>query len=501
MQNNKVPENDKNSKTESLTSQKEIKTSHETLKLRLNNKNIFLVNKAKLLEKSHYFRAITKHCFADHKSVFTEVNIPVSIESFNKVLNYITNDTIDISSNTIFEISKLVDYLQIEGLNKTMFLDHFVFSLNSKTLDHQLFLMEKYPLFCQEFKEIAMKFKESGRYSFSGLYLTEYSGDDHYFKFRADDGYVQEIAYVKNASKSISLLYVEKSIIIHLKGERPLVQQYNLINGDLTTVEIELKSGSTVCSDDKHLFVTSAVEDEKSVKLTLTTLLKKDDYQIFKFSQSKTFDLPRSVRLSPQFFRFLRETTCYMFFSICEEGKIYLFFRSSFQRKPNKRLSAIKIFTICIKTMTLVNCQKLTHILRDDSIFRRLKITGRIENYYCFEKLFFIKKAQKLFIKIKFDDNLFLVFDVKNQYCYFVENPIPEIKTPYFPTSTYAGVLLSRYTVDKDDFVYRYRYDTTKVLEIRRFVYTNNTFVDAGLKHEFIVDKANCRHVSSICYV
>ena len=61
------------------------------------------------------------------------------------VIYYVITDVIDISNNTVFEISKISDYLQIESLNK-MCLDHFIYYLSVKTLDNQLSLMEKYPI-------------------------------------------------------------------------------------------------------------------------------------------------------------------------------------------------------------------------------------------------------------------------------------------------------------------------------------------------------------------
>ena len=63
-----------------------------------------MVNKEKLLKKSHYFKSITKSCFADHKSEFTEVSIPVSFECFKMVIHYLITDIIDISENTVLEI-------------------------------------------------------------------------------------------------------------------------------------------------------------------------------------------------------------------------------------------------------------------------------------------------------------------------------------------------------------------------------------------------------------
>ena len=173
MENSGASETD-NIKNKSITTQKAIKVEEEeTLKVRLNKDHFLVVNKEKLLEKSHYFKSITKSCFSDHRSEYTEVSIPVSIEIFTQVLDYVTNDIINITIDTLFEIFQISDYLQIEDLSK-MCWDHYIYNLNRKTLDDQLNIMEKYPLLCKDFKEKALKFKKSGRPSVKGLYVSEF---------------------------------------------------------------------------------------------------------------------------------------------------------------------------------------------------------------------------------------------------------------------------------------------------------------------------------------
>ena len=158
-------------KPENITTQQDIQTTEcETLKVRLNKDHVLMVNKEKLLEKSHYFKSITKSCFADSNSEFTEVSIPVSFQIFKKVMYYVITDVINICNDSVFEIFQISDYLQIQCLQK-MCLNHFIYNLNIKTLDDQLSLMEKYPMLCKDFKEVGLKFKESGRSSVKGLYF------------------------------------------------------------------------------------------------------------------------------------------------------------------------------------------------------------------------------------------------------------------------------------------------------------------------------------------
>ena len=112
-------------------------------------------------------------------------------------------------------------------------------------------------------------------------------------------------------------------------------------------------------------------------------------------------------------------------------------------------LQYMHIVTICIETMTIINNQKLTESLRfstteQEERFKREKSPGIL-----FRKLFFLKKSHKLFIKVFAFDELLLVFDVKNQYFYFV------VDIPHNPN--YIVSIAVKYTVSKDDLIYMYK--------------------------------------------
>ena len=107
----------------------------------------------------------------------------------------------------------------------------------------------------------------------------------------------------------------------------------------------------------------------------------------------------------------------------------------------------------------------------------------------------FLKKAQKIIIKVDWDDKLVLVFDIKNQYFYFVEDMMPNGQD-----IVNRNV---RYTVDKDDLVYIYkRYYTNFSLtkEIRTYQYCNDKLVDTGIKWKDSIN-AIYNNVQSICIV
>ena len=92
----------------SITTEKCIQANDNNyLKVRLNKNQVFRVKKAKLLKKLLYFRLITKSCFADHKSGFTEVTIPINYKIFKKVIDWIITDHIYIADDDVFEIYKV----------------------------------------------------------------------------------------------------------------------------------------------------------------------------------------------------------------------------------------------------------------------------------------------------------------------------------------------------------------------------------------------------------
>ena len=113
-----------------------------------------------------------------------------------------------------------------------------------------------------------------------------------------------------------------------------------------------------------------------------------------------------------------------------------------------------------------------------------------------FEKLFFLKKAHKVVIKIDSYDEIALMFDIQNQYFYFVEGFIPH------PQSNFVGLIV-KYTVDKDDLIYRYYGNFTNGKhEIRTFQYFNDKMVDVGLKWNESVSSIEKKYwVSCICIV
>ena len=225
-------------------------------------------------------------------------------------------------------------------------------------------------------------------------------------------------------------------------------------------------------------------------KFSFSTLRKSNDDQVLKVYKTSTFSLSNV------------DKSMYTVFSICDNDKLYVFYTfisSGLHSYKNfvDYLNDKHLVTICIATMTVISIQKLTECTRYGTggvMTQRESIERMIASIKHFEKLFFLKKVQKCFIKIFPLDELILVFDVKNKYFYFAEHVFPKGQIKY------SSVF--NYTVDKDDLVYRYkcRVKFCDVRELKTFQYCNDKLVDCGTKWQDSVGNINKR-VKSICIV
>lgn len=128
------------------------------------------VKRKKLLEKSGYFRTMFKNCYKHHKSEEIDVYFPGKDEIVDKVIHFISSDSVTIDILSIFEFYHLAVFLQIESLQQIC-LDHFTLNLNRKTLQLQLDLITKCSYLDKNFEERSVLFRDSGSPSFSGLYF------------------------------------------------------------------------------------------------------------------------------------------------------------------------------------------------------------------------------------------------------------------------------------------------------------------------------------------
>ena len=521
MQNRDTSEIDRKLGTDIFTVSNDIQTTmDETLKVRLNKDHIIMVNKEKLLEKSHYFKSITNPCFADHKSEFTEVTFSVSFELFKMVIDYVITDIINICSDTVLEILEISEYLQIDSLIKVC-LDHFIYNLNIKTLDHQLSLVEKFPKLCNDFKKVALKFKESGRPSVKGMYTLEYDvpprtrlKQKYSLRFITDEhDYVLEVKSFENKD---SLHYCSNTIVMQgLSPDRNvLLIQYDLITGNLVEIELENHIHSTICSDSKNLFVISKIKEDKIENFSLSLLSQNNDDEVLKVFKTKTFSIKNSEKpYSDNWF-----DGTFIFFTICDDGKLYFVYRLYSKLYSGENLynflHDMHLVTICVETMTIVSNRRLTEctMFGTGGVMTRKESIRRKKSHRILEKLFYLRKSNRCYINIHTFGDIILVFDVKNQYFYFSEDMIPishkhsdDIDTHRIPynRSYYVNSddIDVKYTVDKDDVVYMYiRYGSGVEREIRTFQYCNDKLVDAGIKWKVCRDDIHTK-VDSICIV
>lgn len=390
-------------------------------------------------------------------------------------MGYVATGIIDIDDGNVFEMSKVADYLQIEGLNKNIFLDHFIFSLNRKTLDNQLSLIEKHPIYCNDFKEVALNFKENGRLSFSGLYYVEGCCIESFVKLVTNDGnfYIR-----RTKSDHLFLNYFDRSMLFYIDGRNPRLYQYDLITGEFIRIKLPLRSFSKFCCNKEKVFVIGKLLAKNALKLKITVLHKKEEYKsvevsgIHKFRVA-SFNSPRMRFLYSKGVDFFR-----MFFSVCDDDKLYIFYNIQYVPSLSSiSLESIKILTICMKTMKIEKRQKMTHF---------------VGSFHCFDKLFFLKQSREVFVRTYYDnDKSFLVYNFEKQQCYCVKHP--------FSDNSFSIGTIPIFAVDKDDFVYRYRYEAfSDIREIKKYSYINKKFIDTSFVYKL---PTNIRNVPCICVV
>ena len=508
MRNIEASEIDDSIETKNTTTQKDVQTEDETLLVRLNKDHVLAVNKEKLLEKSQYFKLITKSCFTDHKSEFIEVCVPVGIDVFKKVMiDYIMTDIISIKNKTVFEIFLVSDYLQIVCLSKLCW-DHFVYNLNKKTLNGQINQLKNYPLLKDNFMEVALEFQKGERPSVQGLYMFKHNKYGYHFLQISDkEGF--SVKFNKYTYRDYCLLlYFNNSIIMQGYDMSPVLLQFDLLSTDLVTIDLEYSHQSSVCSNNKNLFVVTPKKDE----FTISILGKINYNTVLKVFETKTLCLFNENKPG------VEKRNIHIIFSFYDDGKLYffyMFYKYIYgSRNIIDYLQNVHMVTIHIESMTVISNEEVINKLRYNTggaLTQKENIRKSYAKGIMFDKMFFFKKAHKVVIKIEKHDKLVLVFDVKNEYFYFVEDMIPysTIENDNYRID-YDDI---KYTVDKDDKVYMYSHDETnssvtqysftQKCELRtfRFKSLEDRLVETGnaLKRNYVDNDLPC--VKAICSV
>ena len=464
--------------------------STEKLVLFYHNKEcIAEVNWHELLKHSLYFQCISKPCFNDHKSEFVKVNIPASSETFKKVIEFVKTGEVIIQPESVFEMGHLAMYLQIASLQQWC-LDQFTYNLNRKCIKSQLNMLSKYSFLDDKFKERALVFKNSGRQTFSGLYFLQRKiGRTDYLKvFCKESNSVHLVSEV--IAKCNSPLHYFNNMLCKIEtgfSRKGLyLFQFHILSGNrhnllLSKEKINpLSYLPVIACSDKNLFVISEVQNVATKSsLSLSVFQQNnssEDLELFKMETYKPLLLLKQKN-------FQKFKLC---FAHIYQGNIYIFYSAVVNSHSVFNFNTFEnlyLLTICVETLSMVNNQQLSDF--NINLGEEINIKEfQMEN---FEKIFFIEKTHKLYIRINpgCTGNYnpwvkVLVFDLKDKYFYFHENFLPATTPAYFNYEL-------NFTTSQDGTVYgvrkcRYGKHFNKMFtELRAFEFQNENLVETGL--------------------
>ena len=464
------------------------------------------VNRQKLLEKSDYFRAITKTCYKDHLSDFIEMEIPASYVVFSKVMGFINNGVITLDVKTVLETCHLAVYLQIDCLQQ-LCLDHFTTNLNRKTLESQLYFIEDHLFLGEEFSVRASMFRNSKSPSFSGLYFLQ----EKYHKKQGEMTVGKSLKIFSKQFASVHELAELKQTDFHSLHQFEyllcaLVQdvflfQYHLVSGETNVSMIEslgrrgrdeYVDNAIFCSNSDAMFVVSKVK--YGYDDCLISVFHKQNFTDFLvMSHQKRFNIVMNEQYEDY----------KLWFSHCYDEKIYIFYScyNSFHTKSND----LYLLTVCDKSLKTLKDQKLSN---------NIKLDRKVDQTV-FEKMFYFEKEEKLFIKnptsrYSYDEwDMVLVFDMKNDRFYYTEHFLPSRMR-----HTLNDDLEFKFALGKDDEVYgirqyhlmisgnQFQYRT----EIRKFRLDDDKLVDDVIAWEeaadySVEDSEDFSEITSLCFV
>ena len=447
----------------------------------LNKVNLKKVNKQKLLKKSAYFRAITKTCYRDHLSDLIEITIPASYAVFNKVVEFINTGVITINIKTVFETCHLAIYFELDCLRQ-LCLDHFTFNLNRRTLESQLHFLEEYSRLDNEFEERALMFRNSKiRPSYAGLYFLQDVKQDGLTvgkSLKMFSNQFQSVHLLLELTETeFSSLHHCSHMICSLVLDTPKVSlfQYNLLSGKtkISIIEhercrVECTDNAIICSNNKNLFVIIKVKNKNNDFVFMLHAFRKQKSTGFMemwkthkmhFFSNKNFDNKNVIYK--------------LWLSHCYADQLYVFYSCHGENNS----ADLYMLTICDKSFKILENKKLS---------KDIELNPDIDRA-TFEKMFYCEKQQKLFIKnqtsVYNGDDKALVFDMKNDRFYHIENFLSE-STPFYPAEFKIGMDGKIYGI----FHYYSRISEHEQLqhctEIRTFELENDRLVDDGVEWE-----------------
>ena len=388
-----------------ITTQKSSKT---LIQVRFNKEHTFFVDRERFHENSLYFQGIQQKCFKDHKSRFTEVNYLASYETLKTVVQFINNGETDFDSDNLFEVYQIADYLQIAELKQAC-LEKFTFNLNRENVDFQLSKLKEYPFYAEEFSKRALKFKESGRPAFSGLYFLHSDGIlakpvlKYFLKPTSSVSDICVVDHNKNDKSALELQYIDNALVACTAVKLPNVQKslfsYDLLTGISSNITLEHNNQTITCTSNKNLFLISNFKNKVDESMLALSIFEGNNCDK-KIESSKTVNICTSFGFK----------AIHMYFSIYFKDKLFIFYRDE---SSNCSLDNVYVLVICAKTLLVLSNQKL---LLDKQITKNEFAT------FTFEKIFYLEKHQKLYIKLYKDSSVVLIFDLRNHEINFESN-------------------------------------------------------------------------------
>ena len=386
-----------------------------------------VVDRQKLLQKSGYFKAMFKECYGDYKSDFIDAYFPGSEEVFNNVMQLVSNDTITLDINSIFETYHLALFLQVDCLQQ-LCLDHFTLNLNRNTLQSQLDLIARRSYLDKEFKETALTFKESGNPSVSGFYFLQQKSTTKAWclkvKSRISES-VHALKTLKNGLQKFSPLHCFDNMLCFTASEKDssntVLLQYDLLSGSAYEVALDkLNATSSICTHAKHCYIFSQATENDELVLHLSLVRRKEG--CLKICKAKTFSLATTTQSQG-----LSKINVRV--SHCHDDKLYVFYDTSKSWTDSNTFDNTYLLVICVKSFRVLKNRKLSaeNVRLDWDVLKLDKI-----QMLSFEKMFYSEEREKLFIRTTcYDMKTFgfgkfvLVFDLKHDLFYFNADILP----------------------------------------------------------------------------
>ena len=274
-----------------------IQSDETTVKVRFNRKKYVEVNRQNLLESSLYFQNILSSRFKDHNSEYVEVNSSVSYDIFEKAMQFLnmgnedvqdeniaetfglsrlfeSNFGLELTEENIFDTFQLADYLQMDEL-KNWCLDEFSSSLDRNNVQNKFDVLKERKFPVEKFEQKALNFVEK---ACCGLYYIRKDpckGDSSDLKYFSEESEtVKKISCLHHQTPVILDLYCFSNTLVMCPsadlevGIEDNIVIYDLITRNSKEIKLKLERLSVNCSNDKNMFVISAVQDN-SEKNTL----------------------------------------------------------------------------------------------------------------------------------------------------------------------------------------------------------------------------------------